>query len=91
MNKGMFYLLPFLVLTPVAASSALSQVEVTGFLNVLETVRTARNAVMPEPTVTDPKPISGRNINGSRVIKILKPRAGRNASRLRDRLLIKRN
>ena len=87
MNKGMFYLLPLLVFTPVTASSALNQVEVTNFLSVLEQVRTSE---VPKVTVTVSKPISGRNTNGRRTVKVLKPRAGRNASRLKNRLLIKR-
>jgi len=83
MNKGMFYLLPFLVLTPVAASNALPTVEVVSLLNVLEQIRVADR---PQVTVTVSKPISGRNINGRRLIKVLKPRAGRNnVNRLRDR------
>ena len=87
MNKGMFYLLPFLVLTPVAASNVLPQVEVAHLLNVLEQVRTVE---APKVRVISPNPISGRNINRSRV-KVSKPRAGRNnASRLRKRALIRR-
>jgi len=90
MNKGMFYLLPFLALTPVVASNALPQVEVAHLLNVLEQVRTVES---PKTMVVTPKPISGRNISRLR-IKVLKPIAGRNASRLRkqtkDRVLIRR-
>lgn len=89
MNKGMFYLLPFLVFTPLTASNALPQAKVASLLNVLEEVRSAET---PKMIVTVPKPISGRNMNARRAVKIYKPRAGRNASRLRDRrLLIKRN
>lgn len=87
MNKGMFYLLPFLVLTPVAASSALPQVEVANLLNVLEHVRSVE---MPRTRVLMTKPISGRNIGKRRVIKVMRPRAGRNASRLKERLLKRR-
>lgn len=87
MNKGMFYLLPFLALTQVAASSPLPQMESGNLLNVLERVRSVET---PKTTVLLPKPASGRNINGRRVVKVLKPRKGRNASRLRDRLLIRR-
>ena len=88
MNKGMFYLLPFLVLTPVAASNALPTVEVAKLLNVLELVRTVEK---PKVTATVAKPISGRNMNGRRIIKDHKPRAGRNAARhFRNREMIKR-
>jgi len=84
MNKGMFYLLPFLVLTPVAASNALPQVEVANLLNVLEHARAVEK---PNPRVVVSKPISGRNLNRRGLVKVLKPRAGRN---VRNKLLIKR-
>ena len=89
MNKGMFYLLPFLVFTPAAASNALPQVEATHLLNVLEQVRKVE---VPRATIMSSKPISGRNLNGRRVIKQSKPRAGRNASRLllKKRPLVRR-
>ncbi len=87
MNKGMFYLLPFLVLIPVAASSALIQVEVTSLTSAIEHVKTTE---VSKATLTVAKPISGRNTKGRNVIKLMKPRAGRNATRLRDRKLIKR-
>jgi len=92
MNKGMFYLLPFLALTPVVASNALPKVEVAHLLNVLDQVKTADAS---KATLMSPKPISGRNIDRRR-FKVAKPVAGRNrkASRLRkqatDRVLIRR-
>ena len=87
MTKGMFYLLPFLVLTPVVASKALPQVEVAHLLNVLEREKAVE---VPKVVIMSPKPISGRNILRPRV-KVSKPRAGRNnASRLRKRGLIRR-
>lgn len=87
MNKRMFYLLPFLAVTQIAASTPLPHVEVANLLNVLERVRLAE---VSSTTAVPPKPVSGRNTNSRRVIKVLKPRAGRNASRSRDKLLIRR-
>lgn len=87
MNKGMFYLLPFLVFTPVAASNALPTVEVAKLLNVLEQVRVADK---PKVIITVPKPISGRNMQGRRMIKVIEPRAGRNnPKRFRNSIKLK--
>lgn len=83
MNKGMFYLLPFLALTQVASSDPMPQGRVVNLLNVIERVRLET----PKKPVILTKPVSGRNINGRRVVKILKPRDGRNASRLKGKLI----
>lgn len=83
MNKGMFYCLPFLALTQVAASNALPQLEVASLFNKVESSSVKMKA--PKPTVV--KPISGRNANVSSMIKIFKPRAGRNARLLKGRNL----
>ncbi len=81
MNKGMFYCLPFLALTQVAASNAVPHLEVASLFNKAESSSIKMEA--PKPNVA--KPISGRNANS--MIKIFKPRAGRNARLLKGRNL----
>jgi hypothetical protein len=83
MNKGMFYCLPFLALTQVAASNALPHLEVASLFNKTESTSVKTEA--PKPNVANP--ISGRNANVGPMIKIFKPRAGRNARLLKGRNL----
>ena len=85
MNKGMFYCLPFLALTQVAASNALPRVEVTTLFKVAEVAEASDSTTVKAPKLTVANPISGRNANVSPLVKIFKPRAGRNASLLKGR------
>ena len=89
MNKGMFYLLPFLALTQVGASNTLPHMEVAALMNVIEHVNTLKK---PKPNVTVLKPISaGRNLSRSCMPRSMKPRAGRNnVSCMKSRWLKKR-
>ena len=83
MNKGMFYCLPFLAMTQVAASNALPQKEGVMLFKVTEASNTS--VELPKPILVNP--ISDRNINIGPMIKIFKPRAGRNARLLKGRTL----
>jgi len=90
----MFYLLPFVALTQVAASNAFSSIEVAGLFNGEKAVSGMQTS---KPKVTPPKHIAGRNIANSKALIIMKPdgeskpRAGRNnANFFKGRLLIKR-
>jgi len=95
MNKVMFYLLPFLAITPIVASKPLPPVDAYHPFNILDHAKADDTS---KAKVTSPKPIAGRNVsrlcikvlkpisgqNISRLcVKVLKPIAGRNASRLR--------
>ena len=94
MNKGMFYLLPFVALTQVAASNAFSTIEVAGLYTGEKNVS---NVEASKPLSPEVKHIAGRNTANPKALIILrpgsenKPRAGRNnASYFKGRLLKKR-
>ena len=58
MNKGMFYCLPFLALTQVAASNALPRVEVTTLFKVAEVAEASDSTTVKAPKLTVANPIS---------------------------------
>ena len=90
MNKGMFYLLPFLALTQAAASNTLTQIEVAALMNVsaIESDNVVKKPVSLDALV---KPIVGSAANGTSVVVVDKPRHGRNKPRrMGNRLLKKR-
>lgn len=91
MNKGMFYLLPFLALTQAAASNTLTQIEVAALMNV-SSVESENLVKKPISLDTLVKPIVGSADNGtSAVVVVDKPRHGRNKPRrMGNRLLKKR-